>query len=267
MRLGEHLPYPNFNGEMAFLNIYLVIDRYCLGMPRNPSLVPSVITDVNGRKTTVYRKPDAVVSPLTHLPAPSLKGGVAGLVLRAGDLLGLGDRGRHDLKSSLRSCSPHFLEWFESLLTTSDGVVVAGIAELVGAGASEPQIRDTVLFHGALRDDAAGMNFREVFLGVCGLSRYEQFDEVSEFGQENDVVTQQCVGLLKVTAALGDESLKGMHVVRGVIFNKSLRNLVFECPGDANKIARVIREHHVTDAAVIRGLLSDITPSLASGTL
>lgn len=266
MRLGEHLPYPNFKGEIAFSNIYLGIARYCLGMPRNPALVPSVITDVNGRRTTVYRKPDAVVSPLTYLPAPSLMGGVAGLVLRAGDLLGLGDRGRHDLKSSLRSYSPHFLEWFESLLA-GDENVVAGIAELVSAGAGEPQIRDTVLFYGVLRDDAAEVAFGKVFSGVRGLSRYELFDEVSEFGRENNDVIQQCVGLLKVTAALGDESLKGLHVVRGVIFNKSLKNLALERPGDASEIARLIREHHVTDAAVIRGLLSGATPSLASGTL
>lgn len=236
-------------------------------MPRNSNLVPSVITDVNGRVTTVYRKPDTAVPLISRLPAPSLNGGIAGLVQRIGDRLKFGDRKRHDVKSSLRSCSPQFLEWIESLLA-DDKKVVAGVVELVTAGASELQIRDTVMFHGKLRDVGTDEGIQQLFLLVCGLSRYEELDEVSTFSRENDDVIKQCVGLLQVAVALdSSEESMGLQIVRGIIFDESLKKLALEHPGQAGEIARTIRENHTADASVILGLLTGVTPSLASGTL
>lgn len=243
-------------------------------MPRNSNLIPSVITDVNGRVTTVYRKPETAVPLISRLPAPVLNGGVAGLVLRIGDRLRFGDRKRHDLKSSLRSCSPQFLEWVDSLLA-GDKKVVAGVVELVTAGASESQIRDTVFFHEKLRDAGTDEGVQETFLLVCGLSRYEEFEEVSEFNGENGDVIEQCVGLLQVAIALeressgslGTGSLMGLQITRGMIFNVGIKNLVLENPGRAGEITRTIHEHHTADVSVIRGLLEGTTSSLASGTL
>jgi hypothetical protein len=183
-----------------------------------------------------------------------------------GDLLGMRERGRHDLRSVLRNHSPEFLEWLNPLLA-GDKEFGAGVSDLVSAGVGAPLVRDSVLFHGLLGDAVSGIPFREVSSWVRGLSRYEAFDHVVEFGREDDDVIQQCVGLLKVTTALGDESLTGLHVVRGMISNEALKNLVMERPSDAGEIARMIRENHVTDAATIRGLLNGVVPSLASGTL
>ena len=236
-------------------------------MPRNPDLVPRVITDVNGRVTTVYLKPAGTSSGKT-LPAPVLPNGnlIDSLVVRAGELLGLGDRGRHDLRLALRQYSPGFLSWLTPVLG-EDGEMSSRIAGMVNNGYKESLIRDSMLFQRLLSETGHHISPSHLPSLVRGLSRYDQFDDVVEFGLEDEKVQNQCIALLLVAAELASGPLTDHAMDRNRIIDDSLVGLILERTEDAALLAGVIREHHVIDPTTILGVLDGTTPSLASGAL
>lgn len=255
-------------------------------MPSNPHLIPTVITDINGKTTTVHKKPASTRASSPGLPAPALSGvrkpSRVELTNQA-----LEELSRHSvpttgtlsadmMRDSLNGCSDSFLERMGSLIG-GDNRIANGIAEQLIADEPEQDIVECAHFYNVLDIPL----YRKAQSLIKSVTQYEAFSVHDDLSKADDEVQAQCLAVMQATRiveaecglAADDPSHPLEHLnTRSpwpwLLFkDESLVDLIRERPQDAEKIARVAAGHHTSDPNTVLGIMNGVTPSLAEGSL
>lgn len=253
-------------------------------MPRNPNLVPTVITDVTGKTTTVHKKPDLPLLSRLRFPSPSMSGiatglakrkQVAALVARLDELIDFKYKTNSqnmDRKLS-KEASPEFLKELPELLN-GDPEIAAGTATLLDKSAlNEQRIREVAHFHPILGFDS----YWETHAVVYGL-RTTDFEYHEDLRQEE--TEGPCIALMKATCAIlknlemdvenDQHPVRHMEVWSGhltLLKDKNLANLILERHEDAERIAEIVVKYQTGDANAVLGILEGAPPAIANGAI
>jgi hypothetical protein len=260
--------------------------RYCFCMAINSSLVPTVITDINGKTTTVHKKPTSTKVSSPRLPAPVLSGARkpsrAELTEQA-----LKELAKHSvpttgtlsadmMRDSLNGCSDSFLQRMGSLID-GDNRIAYGIAEQLVADEPEQDIVECAHFYKLLDIPL----YRKAQSLIKSVTQYEAFSVHDDLSKADDEVQAQCLAVMHATLivdaecdlAKDDPSHPLEHLNTSspwpwLLFkDEALVDLIRERPQDAEKIARVAARHHTSDPNTVLGIMNGVTPALAEGSL
>lgn len=247
----------------------------------NPNLIPTLITDRNGKLTTVHKRPQAL-SQAALLPSPALqpvkdrkhleKGVYEGLLAVFTKMHEVTEQGRTDLSNDLRGYSESTLHSL-SLIFTQDDDLARGVALHMMQGESEALVNETIFFY-RLTDSH---DYWKTAAEVRALGQYAPVSFYNDLSKEDEYVTDICLALMKVSRLIDtvpdnpsphlEYTPTGNLWDMAVIKDEELVNFIATRPEDADEIAEIIRDYDTTNPAAINGIMQGNTPSLAEGTL
>lgn len=251
-------------------------------MVKNQNLIPTLVVDVNGKTTTVHKKPQGAASNKS-IPAPvdtssfGLANSIADACANATHLGEMGDRARHDFRNDLRfTYSLESLQRIDSEIRKG-GVAAEGIIQQLREGESEWNILGTLHFYPKLGID----DYKHAGTLVRSLNDYEYFAEQGGKCKSDENVEQQCIGVITLTHHL--DALSTLppndiaHPLRYdydrrnflsmSIKDERVMNMVIERPDEAKTIAEIVAKHGNADPNFIMGVMHGFNPALAEGGL
>jgi hypothetical protein len=252
-------------------------------MAPKENLVPHVITDVNGRVTTVYRKPGQVV-PAKSLPAPKVKKTYASLAfarltaleLMGGDsmdLLSEADQAvmRKHLAAELNSYPLELIKSVHEAVTRSDRALTMdylreSMRELIMKHPSHAEVREALMFYPIL----SKWNEEIIKNLIAALREYEQLPASPDYSLESDAVKLKALSLVTVTStAFGfpGDAFKTVGKSSLVLKDAALVELALEFPEKADQMVEVMRERRSLDPVLIRSVVANDAAALAEGSL
>lgn len=263
----------------------VTVERYFVGMPLNPNLIPTVTVDKNGRTTTVHRKPNVSVSN-TALPAPAIGEDTARDRILVNHVLALITSlvGRQDvnasklvpLKTSLNYFKTSFLQRLE-LYLQCDHATSLGVAQQVVNGEFAEIIDETIYYHQRI----GGTDYWDSAALVRSLAHYDPLSIYNDLSKIDEPIRKQCEALIKATSVIDSESGTAPGAEEHpleyapadydrqmrIIKNQGLVKLIMDNPDDAKHIAHIVVKHNTTDQNSILGIMRGIIPALAEGSL
>lgn len=251
-------------------------------MAPRENLVPNVITDVNGKVTTVYRKPPlAFAKEFTPLFPPVVanmrEGVLQGLKDRVADMIGLDEpRDLDALYKSLRYYSKEFLDQLGVALDDEDTNFTTSLAGMVFGEEREEVVRECIAFAPRLELKDMG----EAFTLVRSLKNYKRFSGHRDLSLAPEDVQEDCMSLMGLTRLLAvhdvdessvaleywDQSSRGLAPMP-VVIDHELIDFALESRDNLERVQNAITECSTADPNIIKGILNGITPSLAAGSL
>lgn len=251
-------------------------------MAPRENLVPDVISDVNGKVTTVYRKPLlSVAKEFTPLFPPVVANmreeRLLGLKDKVAELIGLDEpRDLEALSKSLRYCSTEFLEHVDTALDSDDANFTTSLAGFVFGEEREEVVRECIAFAPRLGLDDMG----EAFTLVRSLKNYKRFSGHRDLSLAPEDVQEDCVSLMGLTRLLAgqdvnessaaleywDQSSRGLAPMP-VVIDHELIDFALESKESLKRIQNVIRDYSTAEPNIIKGILNGIAPTLAAGSL
>lgn len=249
-------------------------------MASRENLVPDVITDVNGRVTTVYRKPQSSLSKFIQVPpviATSKEDQLQALTGKVADLIGVDERWELDgLYRTLKFYSKELLSELDAALDDEDANFTTSLAGLVFGDDHAETVRESILFAPRLGLDDMG----EAFTLVRSLKKYKRFYGHRDLSLAPEDVQDDCVSLMGLTRLLAqqdvnesstaleywDQSSRGLAPMP-VVTDEELIDFALESPSNLERVQKVIMDYSTADPNVIKGILSGLAPTLAAGSL
>lgn len=250
----------------------------------NPNLIPTVVTDINGRTTTVHKKPNTAAS-VASVPAPSLRSfGRKEMVEHNCALIeGLrpvtgyeAARIRQETWSTVNGYSDSFLRVLEKALK-GDSRVASDVADQVRRGEFDEIIREGLHFFKRM-----GMtNYPRCAALVRSLNQYDALSQYPSTDLAEEHVQQQCIAIMNAAMVLTEETPFGTdkehHLLQfieiegdwtmPVIKDELLVEFIMERPDDAKEIARIAAKHMNSEPSFIIGIMHGINPAIAEGGL
>lgn len=246
------------------------------------NLIPVVVTDKNGRVTTVHRKdhhplaPSSMPAPAANVLRPSLVAQAA--LAKIESYIGFqgSDRRKHDTLVSLRTYTPDQLNEIDQILG-SGGVLARGVARHISDGELPEIILETVHFHNLMKAD----DYWESAAMVRSLGQYDMVRAAYDLRNQPMDFQQRCVALMRAARSISkrlpenrkSESHPILYIPTDYYFNmevikdERLVEMIFNQPDDADVIAEVVAKHGTTDPSVVNGIMNGIKPSIAEGSL
>lgn len=264
------------------MNCFLSVrDATVEGMASKENLVPDVITDRNGKVTTVYRKTAAknVVKNIPVVPVSVNTDDEVRSELHADicSTLFIDEPGDQEMLSRIiGSYRSVFLQRISSAVKDEDYNFATAIAANVFGDASRTFLSECMVFLKQAGTDDMG----EAGSLILSVHRLPQFREFNDFSKAPENVQRMVVDLMNLTRVMSELNydfgssrmpLDYVHQPHNglapypVITDEALVNLALD--GNTERMMEVIREYGTADASVIKGILNGITPSLAEGSL
>lgn len=240
-------------------------------MPRNPNLVPTVITDVNGRTTTVHKKRGDTTTA-AKLPAPTAVDLAASIVTLMRKIRPLVDRDNHDLRNELQArYYPEAMQRIEAALRHG-GPLGEGVAVHLFNGTHGWIVTESLHYYPKLGIE----EFNRVARLVFSLSSYDGAQKSPSDSEEQGYVNLMLLTHLidTMSTIASDDPSHPLEYNNendnwsvAKIRNAALVDYIITTPDDMNELAEIIIKYGVTDPNTIMGIREGIAPALAEGTL
>lgn len=252
-------------------------------MAPKENLVPDVIADVNGKVTTVYRKPGNVASS-KQFPAPKVKAAspnhaiarVTALELMrddSDDLLSESDQEvmRLHLVTELSSYPKELIEHVHEAITRSGRpstmeFLRESMKELILKKPTHTEVREALMFYPIL----SKWNEEIITNVIAGLREYDQFPASPDYSLESDDLRSKAISLVTVTSAafsFPGDAFKQVGESSLVLWDDALVDLALEFPEKADQIVDVMRARRSLDPVLIRSVVANDAAALAEGSL
>lgn len=256
-------------------------------MAINPNLVPTLTVDVNGRTTTVHKKPmtgalnAAIPAPAVREPRPKGRDEIIeGVITALWRLSGpVGDYEAHQIRLVVSDHTTEFITRVVEISEGEDTDLALGVVQHISAGEVEPLINEVIHFHKL----SGGTSYWDSSALVRTLGQYSALEMNEDLSKTDDLVQQQCLAIMKAASVIDTESRHDKkddshpleylptHYGRNmpIIKDESILELIMEQPESAEEIARIVAEHgdSETDAGFVIGIMQGINPALAEGGL
>ena len=246
----------------------------------NYGLIPTVVTDKNGRVTTVHKKAQSL-SASAMLPAPSagqslveLRGPAYQALLDNYSSRGIALSKIEDQRVNffLRKMDKTHLMQLPLILKPANDLA-NGVADDMLVGTDKEWIWERIHFYRVTNSD----NYWKTASETYALASYAPVNMHSPLADADEYTTKICVALMDV-ARIFDESAEdrspymtysshpsGYPIT--IIDDKALVYFIATQPDNAKAIAETVVKYGTTDHSTINGILNGITPSLAEGNL
>lgn len=243
------------------------------------SFVPTIITDRNGRITTVYRKVDANASQPVYFPAPvisshdpALEDGIMKYVREKLNEYYPDHCEREVERISLQipSYPAELLVDLEHTLRTHEASRRV-ITVMLQNNMDQPRIHEAAVF---LPEVWSGIP-NESYNHVMALEHYSELPRHENYALASEDVKQQCIALINVSIALDgvtdvirDSPLTWQgDALIPVIEDTQLVRLVIENPDKAPMIAKFIEDRFSVDYEALTDLVQADSNALSRGFL
>jgi len=249
-------------------------------MKNNQDLIPTIITDKNGKTTTVHKKPQKTAATAS-LPSPSLpKSRSINLVRtavteRIAELYNMTHESGFDYRPHLAKEVQRYLEetlHMVDLALRNDSDLAQGVAESIVHGESELIVKESIHYYKKTNSD----NYWRTVSEIRALRHYTAVNTHMDITEVDDNIQKRCIALMRfprLIDTLPETPSKFLsyneadHYDSRVINNDDLATLITQRPDDMEQIAEIVLQYGTSDAAVINGLLEGALPALAEGHL
>lgn len=243
-------------------------------------LVPTTITDKNGKITTVHKKQHS--TPASRpLPSPSkAPDGYNTPMLRVTLMertAALYDKShqsgfdyRTALMADIKAFSTRTLQLLERYLY--DDSIAESVAEQIVHGTPENALIETAHYY----KKTGSTDFLLTAAEVQALGHYSFVGGYEDLSVVDEEVQQQCIALMKFTRLIDtlpespspflNYEDSGAYDLR-IINDPSLVNLIGERPNDVDRIAELVLKHGTSNGAAIKGIMEGMNPTTAEGYL
>lgn len=247
-------------------------------MPRNANLIPTLVTDKNGKLTTVYRKPQ--VSPVaTSVPAPpvaakkdtnEVRRAVTERIIELRDVQSGGpfDHAAY-IADEVQKYSERTLRNVELALLGNDYELAEAVAEQIGLAQTEFTVNTSIHFYWRSESD----DYWKTVAEVSALLHYpfiNQYDDLTV----DETIQQQCLALMKFTRLIDKlpysphlDYIDDQNYDARVINDESLVALIVNRPEDVERIAEIVIEYGTSNGPTINGIMAGELPAVAEGYL
>jgi hypothetical protein len=251
-------------------------------MKRNSELLPTLIVDVNGKTTTVHKKPAASRSTST-LPAPSSLAARQNLIASVTNFLEDAlpiseDNAQYQqmltyARNTIHSYSNGLLE---KIIASSshDERSRKAIARMIRMRTKPDVIEECIAFFPQIP-----MHPSTSEAAIRALRFYPQLTACDNFAKADEQTQKQCVALVTVTSIM-DTDFEIIHPdalewheysddanMYPVIKDQRIVNLLMERPEAAQRIADFIKERHTSDFDLIEAMLQGAHSAFDEGAL
>lgn len=251
-------------------------------MTRNQkqNLIPTPITDKNGKLTTVHKKPQTLHSAESKIPAPTppmndLSELRCAVETRVQELYDKNHDSTFDysayLKKEVQSYPERTLKNID-LATRNDGPLAQCVAEDIVHGEEQTLISATIHYY--LRSGST--DYRRTALDVRTLINYAPFRNYRDIGDVDEHTQKQCLAMMKFTQLTDTMPAAESPFLDYVPYDDSdmrfikdgsLIELIANRPDDVERIAEIVLQHGTSNAAAINGILEGALPPVAEGYL
>lgn len=247
---------------------------------KNNSLVPTTISDKNGKITTVHKKlQKAAVS--ASLPSPSLPvtDSIDTLQLAVMErIVELYDKNHQSgfdyrpyLMTDIKKYSENMLHSLK-LTLKDDTDLSESVAEQVVNGTGESTLNETIHYYKKSGSD----DYLRTAAEVQALGEYSVVSSHEDLSLVDEPTQKQCLALMKFPRLVDtlpkspspflDYTDSGAYDLR-IIRSESLVNLIAQRPDDVEKIAEIALEYGTSNGAAINGIMDGAFPTTAEGYL
>lgn len=240
-------------------------------------LTPTVVTDKNGRLTTVHKKPQSLASAVS-LPSPSMpvmktlsesRRSVVGMVEATYSQF-RGAISTRRLPEQVQGYPERAVRHIELALQGSDDLA-QGVAEQLVLAENPTFILETIHYYGKTNSK----DFWTTEAEVRALHQYPVVNINNDLSAVDEYVQQQCLALMKFPQLIDAprspspflDYLPGDRRDTRVINTPELATLIAMRPEDVEQIAEIVLKYRTSDAATINGLLNGERPTFAAGHL
>jgi len=244
-------------------------------MKNNHELIPAIITDKNGKITTVYKKPQNTTVTMP-LPSPSLPQHKSindvrtAVIERVAELYNMTHESGFDYRPSLAKGVQRYLEetlHIVDLALRKDGDLAQGVAKSIVHGESELIVKESIHYYEKTNSD----NYWRTVSEVRALRHYTAVNIHMDLTEVDSNIQKSCIALMRFPPLIDvfprSPFLNYSESDHYFINNDDLATLITQRPDDIEKIAEIVLQYGTSDAAAINGLLDGALPALAEGHL
>lgn len=246
-------------------------------MPRNPNLVPTVITDVNGIVKTVHKKPQDAARGFKPAAPPlsysARQARVRYLIDSIDELVGETSQAAI---FTLSKANDQHLTLIEELFRSEDPLSTPVAGQLI-EGRSIDFVAECIY----LVPKLGIADYGDASSYVSAVRQYEEFRRLKDLSDIDPDTEQQVIAVITATriietehtAHTDDPDYPLQYIVTGsewglrVIKNERLVSMIMNRTQDAEVIARIVAKHGHTEPSAIEGIMEGIIPALADGAL
>lgn len=250
-------------------------------MPLNPTLIPTLTVDVNGRTTTVHKLPQGSTDRMMSVPAPSSPANnksrmmtdsrINDLAQHVTDLTGE----EHGVRYRISHYSDGFLDRIEELFESESDLATPVAGQIVGHE-NERFISECVHFYPKLNTEDYG----EASSYVRSLRLYPELRHASNLTKGDQ--EQQSLAIMEATRIIHENSPPSFFANPShpleyratdtdwdlkIIKQARLVNLIMRQPERAEDIGKVVARYGFTEPASILAVMGGTIPALADGAL
>jgi hypothetical protein len=247
---------------------------------KNNSLVPTTVTDKNGKITTVHKKPQTAAVALSF-PSPKLSPEEDANKLRlaltariielydASHSSGFNYRGY--LKKDMERYSERTLQTID-LALKNNGNFAECVAESIVHGANESTLNETIHYYRKSGSD----DYLRTAAEMQALGHYPVVSENGDLSVVDEQTQKQCLALMKfprLVDTLPESPSPFLNYVEGeaydsrVINSESLVALIAQRPDDVERIAEIVLQYRTSNGAAVHGIMEGALPTTAEGYL
>lgn len=246
------------------------------------NLIPTIITDRNGKITTVHRRDDVSRSSSSTLPAPALPKStlqrdecIAAIMVIANKELLAPGRGVtvESVKKVERKLGQYSDDTLASLRAALQGNqnIHRSLSVMLERNLSETIVHEAA----SLLPEVAYGHPTSTRESLLSLREYDDLPKSDNYALADEELRKKCIALISVSTALdgvcdvmsGSPILWGGPEMSPIIQDKALVRLVLDNPEKAPLIAKFIEERLSVDYEAIQELVSSGSSSLSEGTL
>lgn len=244
------------------------------------NLVPTTITDKNGKITTVHKKSQKAAVALS-LPSPSLSFSEKADKLRlavTARIIELYDASHQTgfnyhsyLKNDMQQFSERTLHIIDLALKDNKSLAEC-VAESIVHGANESTLNETIHYYRKSESD----DYMRTAAEVQALGNYPVVSEHDDLSVVDEQTQKQCLALMKfprLVDTLPESPSPYLNYVEGeaydsrVIKSESLAALIAQRPDDVERIAEIVLQYRTSNGAAVHGIMEGALPTTAEGYL
>jgi hypothetical protein len=250
-------------------------------MPLNPTLIPTLTVDVNGRTTTVHKLPQGSTDRMMSIPAPGSpvsnksqmmrESRVNKLAQHVADLTGDDD----DISGQISRYSDGFLDRIEELFDSESDLATPVAGQIVGRE-NERFISECIHFYPKMDHEDYG----EASSYVRSLRLYPELRHASSLTRGEQ--EHQSLALMEATRIIHEKTPPSFFADPShpleyrstdsdwdlkIIKQARLVNFIVRNPDRAEAIGKVVARYGFTEPASILAVMGGTIPALADGAL
>lgn len=248
---------------------------------KNNSLVPTTITDKNGKVTTVHKKsqpaavalsiPSPKLSP--HEDANKLRLALTARIIELYDASHVpgGYNYRGYLTKDMDKYSERTLHTID-LALKNNGNFAECVAESIVHGANESTLNETIHYYWKSGSD----DYLRTAAEMQALGHYPVVSENEDLSVVDEQTQQQCLALMKFPRLVDTLPVSPSPFLdyvaseaydSRVINSESLVALIAQRPDDVEKIAEIVLKYGTSNGAAVHGIMEGALPTTAEGYL